>query len=325
MGLGDEAFWPIALDQDGRLDIEDLQRNIEKAVTLRRPIAMVVSVAGTTELGEVDPIDRVQALLNQWRETAGLHIWHHVDAAYGGYYCSMVKDDEFAADLAPTTFESLRAIGQVDSVTLDPHKLGYVPYACGAILVREDSRYRVRDFKAPYLLAENHSSWASTLEGSRSGAGPTATWLANRTLGLDKNGYGRLLNKGLQARRHFQEMLASTDAFFTLEPSDLNILCVSGKAGRLSEINDMNLKMFRAFEQSPRFSVSKTTLSTQAYGNLIAAHALKHGFELDANELVLLRLVMMNPFVISKETQTSFLSELLNELEDARSRSSLAN
>jgi hypothetical protein len=31
-----------------------------------------------------------------------------------------------------------------------------------------------------------------------------------------------------------------------------------------------------------------------------------------------LRLVMMNPFVISKETQVSYLSELLKELERTR-------
>lgn len=318
MGLGDEAFWPIDLDQDGRLDVHDLQRKIEKAVSLRRPIAMVVSVAGTTELGEVDPIDQVQELLDKWRKETGLHIWHHVDAAYGGYYCSMVKDDEFTNDLTLPTLKRLRAISQVDSVTMDPHKLGYVPYACGAILVRDDVRYRSREFKAPYLLAENHSAWASTLEGSRSGAGPTATWLANRTLGLDKNGYGRLLNKGLQARKCFQEMLIRSKNFFTLEPSDLNILCVSSRGERLTQINEMNLKMFRTFEQSPNFSVSKTTLSARAYGKLIGAHAQKHGFKVDSDEFVLLRLVMMNPFVISKETEVSYLSELLKELERTR-------
>jgi hypothetical protein len=93
---------------------------------------------------------------------------------------------------------------------------------------------------------------------------------------------------------------------------------VSSRGERLTQINEMNLKMFRTFEQSPNFSVSKTTLSKRAHGKLIGAHAQKHGFQVDSDEFVLLRLVMMNPFVISKETQVSYLSELLKELEHTR-------
>lgn len=317
MGLGDEAFWQIGLDQDGRLDVADLLRQIERAITLKRPIAMVVSVAGTTELGEVDPIDQVQEILDEIRRTRGLHIWHHIDAAYGGYYCSMVKDDEFDTELDGATLRRLRAIGSADSVTMDPHKLGYVPYACGAVVVRDAFRYRVRDFKAAYLQSENQSAWAFTLEGSRSGAGPTATWLSNRALGLDKNGYGRLLSKGIQARKVFQEMLTGSELFFALEPCDLNILCLSSKGKKLSHISEKNMKLFHAFEKSPSFSVSKTVLSTQAYGSLIRAHSREHGFALDCDEFVLLRLVMMNPFVDSQETQVSYLTELLKELESS--------
>lgn len=36
-------------------------------------------------------------------------------------------------------------------MTIDPHKLGYVPYACGAFLTRDAAAYAVSAFDAPYL------------------------------------------------------------------------------------------------------------------------------------------------------------------------------
>src|SRR5690606_19554395 len=82
IGLGSEALWPIALDTHGRLCLRSLEELIERAQGEHRPILMVVSVAGSTELGTFDPIDQVQDLLDSWREKKGIHIWHHIDGAF---------------------------------------------------------------------------------------------------------------------------------------------------------------------------------------------------------------------------------------------------
>ena len=71
---------------------------VEKARRLERPIMMNVSVAGTTELGTVDPVDEVNELLRQYRRDEGIHIWHHVDAAYGGYFCATFRHGESELD-----------------------------------------------------------------------------------------------------------------------------------------------------------------------------------------------------------------------------------
>ena len=41
----------------------------------------------------IDPVDKVADLLDELCEHRGLHIWHHIDAAYGGYFCSVLKGD----------------------------------------------------------------------------------------------------------------------------------------------------------------------------------------------------------------------------------------
>lgn len=316
MGLGDQAFWPVALDDEGRLCVSDLKEKIDRAIATHRPVLMVVSVAGTTEMGEVDPVDQVQDLLDTYLKN-GQEIWHHVDAAYGGYYTALLDGGELENKFDGRVSRSLRAIRRVDSVTLDPHKLGYVPYSCGAFLTRDEAHYATRGFGAAYLLDNNKSRWASTLEGSRTGAGVTATWLANRTMGLGSGGYGRLLAKGLEARELMLERLQElVPDFLPVLPADLNIICfsIAPRGAQLSRINTAMLAVFEKFEHSPEFSISKTILKRRDYGLVIERLAAQRGIDLDADSWVQLRVVLMNPFVISNSPQTDFIGAFAQEL-----------
>ncbi len=277
---------------------------------------MVVSVAGTTEMGEVDPLDKVQDVLDR-EAMAGHRIWHHVDAAYGGYYASMLDGGELEANFTPHVRRTLRAISRVDSVTLDPHKLGYVPYSCGAFISRDPEHYVSRKFGAPYLNDQNESRWASTIEGSRSGAGVTATWLANKSLGLDSAGYGRILAKGLDARdRMLEELYRRVEGFLPVLPADLNIICfsIAPKGWKLSQVNGAMLRIFSKFESSPNFSISKTVLSSRDYPLVLRRLAAQNQIVCDADHWVQLRLVLMNPFVDSRNSKVNFIEEFADEL-----------
>lgn len=322
MGLGDDAFWPILVDENGRLSIESLRAQIERALAEARPILMVVAVAGTTEMGEVDPIDRVHALIGEYR-SRGIEIWHHVDAAFGGYYRTMTCDRELSQKLSRPVQEAFGALPKVDSITLDPHKMGYVPYACGAFIARDAHHYRTREFAAAYLKSDNQSRWASTLEGSRSGAGVTAVWLANKTLGLESHGYGRLLEKGIDARELMHKELArQIPDYLPVTPFDLNIICfsIAANGSKLSDLNRKTEMLFKHFEASPNFSVSKTVLTKKAYGRLLERLALQRDVEIDAHEWMQLRLVLMNPFITSKEMRVDLVQEFVSELGLAYSR-----
>ena len=91
LGIGREAFWAIELDERGKLSLRDLEKKLEQAKLQARPVLLVVSVAGTTELGEFDPVDGVANLLDRWRTERGLEIWHHVDGAYGGFFRALSR------------------------------------------------------------------------------------------------------------------------------------------------------------------------------------------------------------------------------------------
>jgi L-2,4-diaminobutyrate decarboxylase len=71
--------------------------------------------------------------------------WLHADAAYGG-----------ALILSPRHARLLDGIGEVDSLTVDFHKLFYQPISCGAFLVRDRERFDLFRLHADYLNPESN-------------------------------------------------------------------------------------------------------------------------------------------------------------------------
>jgi aromatic-L-amino-acid/L-tryptophan decarboxylase len=125
----------IATDARLRLDIDALAAAIAEDRLASRIPLMVVSAAGTTNTGAVDPLGAIAELCARER------LWHHVDAAYGGAF---VLCDEGKRRLA--------GIERADSVTFDPHKGMFLPYGTGCVLVRDGERLRdAHHLPAPYL------------------------------------------------------------------------------------------------------------------------------------------------------------------------------
>ncbi|HVS14762.1 MAG TPA: pyridoxal-dependent decarboxylase [Thermoanaerobaculia bacterium] len=320
LGLGEEAFWEVGLDARGTLDLEHLEARIESAHAADRPILMVVSVAGTTEMGEIDPVDRVQDLLDRLREERGIHVWHHVDAAYGGFFCAMLPDAGERGVLPENARRALHAIRRTDSLTIDPHKLGYVPYSCGALLVRDAQHDRVSSFAAPYLRADTHAQglWSRTLEGSRPATGVAATWLTARTIGLGPDGYGRLLERSVRARRRLERLLAGVDGYAVAPGCDTNILCFCvGRPGEpVSATNRRSRAIQEGLAGGDAFYVSRTDLGRDAYRKLVEGMVDGWDGVWDEPSLCLVRVVLMNPFVSTGLTRVDYLARLAERIEE---------
>ena len=121
--------------------IESDARFCIKPDALRAAIAqdpqpfMVVSNAGTTNTGAVDDLNAVADIA----EEAGL--WHHVDAAYGGFFM-----------LTERGRKAMAGIERSDSLALDPHKGMFLPYGTGSLLVRDLTKLkRAHALHAEYL------------------------------------------------------------------------------------------------------------------------------------------------------------------------------
>ncbi len=317
LGMGSDRLLSINLDAGGRMDPQHLKAMMDQCSRAQLPISAIISVAGTTELGTVDPLDEIQKIIST-NEQEHHYFWHHVDAAYGGFLCSMLgqKDDSEMGAL----LQKLNAMQFANSITIDPHKLGYVPYASGVILIKNRREYQYQDIQAPYIQFDQRQDVGlQTLEGSRSAGGAVATWLTERSIGLNSAGYGRILARSISSKRLVEKMLQESVPFFISAPGlDTNVIGFTiMKSGELLSVANERIKRIYK-NMSPnakaQFIISKTQLHFKNYDKPLQEMITKAQVQKDVDEVYLLRLCIMNPFMVTKESQVFYPKALAQYL-----------
>jgi glutamate/tyrosine decarboxylase-like PLP-dependent enzyme len=303
LGLGKEQIKMIPVDSAFRTDVGALREILLCCADERRPILALVSVLGSTEEGAIDQIHRLvelQAEMRKW----GLAFYHHCDAAWGGYIRTLFFDGQGRTVKTPSAireitqtwpsdevFQSFSAVHHADSVTIDPHKLGYVPYSCGAIVFRREEVKELITTEAPYIFdgeerRDRPFIGRHILEGSKPGAAAAACWFAHRVVPLNQSGYGLLIGASIRSAQELcyrigQELapeLAREGIILRIltRPPDTNIFCfVVNRAGNksLTEMNRINQAIYDELKFNPEsviqrhnFIISSTGLTFAQYG-----------------------------------------------------------
>ncbi|MEG9227442.1 pyridoxal phosphate-dependent decarboxylase family protein [Aeromicrobium sp. Sec7.5] len=157
MGLGAEAVVLVPTDHLHRMDPFALADALASAAAHDLLPMAVVATAGTTDLGAIDPIDRIADVCAAQAGVPGpgrqdeygvpgpgrqdgQSTWLHVDAAYGGGLLASTRRRHLLA-----------GIERADSVTIDFHKTWFQPVSSSAIIVRDAETMRHVTWHADYL------------------------------------------------------------------------------------------------------------------------------------------------------------------------------
>ncbi len=297
LGIGRDNVIYVDVDRMFRLDVRDLEEKVKAAVRDGRYPLAVIAIAGTTEEGSVDPVHRIDDFRRRFEQETHTSFWLHVDAAWAGYIRSLFvpgagsgAPDDIAAvnEFASRALEiksglysrtvdmqwgskdvcrAFLAFPRAESITVDPHKMGYVPYPCGVIAFRND---RVRHFlsqQAPYITLLSHPASAPArqynppanvgpfiLEGSKPGAAAASCWLSHRLIPPDRDGYGEIARASVLAARELYERLVHWERAskmnrvrtayqfvpITGAPPDTNIVCFVIKEKDSRSLTRMN-------------------------------------------------------------------------------------
>lgn len=289
LGLGRDHLVMIDTDAASRIDLKKLREECRRLRDEKiRPVALV-GIAGTTETGNVDPLEAMADLAAE----LGCHF--HVDAAWGG----------------PTLFSDrhrhlLRGIERADSVTIDAHKQLYVPMGAGMVVFKDPTALSAIEHHAAYILRHGSKDLGShTLEGSR----PGKAMLVHAGLSIiGRKGYELLIDLGIERARTFAKMVRQHPDFELTSAPELNILtyryCPRSVQQRLARataeqvacINPLldlvNQLLQKSQREAGRTFVSRTRLRVAAYGH----------------EISVLRVVLANPLT-TDEILTAVLAE----------------
>jgi aromatic-L-amino-acid decarboxylase len=141
-GIAADRVRLLPVDDGFRLRVAALSTAVEADRAAGLVPFLVVSSAGTTNTGAVDPLSAVADVC------ARENLWHHVDGAYGAFF-----------HVCPELRPLLDGLSRADSLTLDPHKGLFLPYGTGALLVRD-----ARDLRRLHAASADYMPDAESVE-----------------------------------------------------------------------------------------------------------------------------------------------------------------
>ncbi len=353
LGLG-RARLDLLPTRGMRLDLDALEERLQHCARERVPVLMAVAVLGSTEYGTIDPVDGVLAARERSR-ARGLDFAVHVDAAWGGYLATLFRNEDGSLRARDEVGGSFRyfpsaamhaafgALGDTDSVTVDPHKLGYLPFGSGAFVCRDHRAMDLLAERADYVFhggqANDYFERFRSLgqfvaEGSKSGAAAAGVYVAHKVLPLDHARFGRLPQATIRAAEDFHdralrfadEVAERLTVRIPFTP-DSNLVCLAmnPRGNRsLAAANAFMQRLATVLRADPRqplqikeFFGSVTTLRPDLLGAQEMQRILASlGIEAEAPEpLTILRHTLMNPYLIDHENGISYIDRYFDFLD----------
>ncbi len=249
LGLGQDAVWPLEVDERGATIAERLPAALEAARSAgKRPLAVVAN-ACNTPVGVYDPLRPI----GEFCRAHG--IWLHVDGAHGA-----------SALVSPTHRRLLDGIDLADSLTWDAHKMLRAPTLCAALLVRDhrtiDGAFQQ---EASYLFHEKEQPGVDfahrTVECTKAGLG-LKVFMVLAALG--ERGLAEYVDHEYALTQlAYEYVVAQPDLDCAVRPES-NILCfrVAGGDGRQLRIRD-------ALNEEGSFYLSSTVFRGRRYLRMV--------------------------------------------------------
>jgi glutamate decarboxylase len=303
LGIGEQGVIRIPVEPCvNKIDIRKLHAILEKIRKedriLGKPskFVAVIGIAGTTETGNIDDLESLAAIAHE------LRAHFHVDAAWGG-----------GALLMDGAREMMRGIEKADSVTVDGHKLLYVPNSLGICVFRnvDDSRFLYHT--SNYIIRKGSVDQGRfTIEGSRPFA-CLKPWASIKILG--RTGYKLLFDHARDLQNTFVKLIEEDPLFELMNKPELFIIIYRFVPGELKTeldilmkdpqknseritainklINILNIDLHKTIRDHDMSFVSRTQIESTKYA---------------PRKIVVLRAITINP-----NTERSMLKQILRE------------
>jgi len=202
--LMDMHLIPIKLTSDYIMDVSNVENKINNKT------AAVVGIAGSTELGTIDPLPELSEICSDKQ------VFFHVDAAFGGFVIPFLKELGHAV---PDFDFQLKG---VSSVSIDSHKMGHAAIPLGTLMIREKTWLDEISVKSHCVSGKHQAG----LLGTRSGGPIAAAYAVTKYLGM--KGYKELVERCMDTTYYAEECIQEIGLDLAIKPT-MNVLGVKIK------------------------------------------------------------------------------------------------
>jgi len=213
LGMGRESLRKIETDDRFHIRTDLLREQIEKDKSEGYFPCCIIGMAGATSTGVIDPLPELGEIAREH------NCWFHVDAAYGG---ALAFSEEHKSKLT--------GIESANSITFDPHKWMFVPFACGTTLVRDGGDVLRKSFDiSPEYLSEDRGGTDVQYDFFRYGQMGTRRfnalklWMAFKSMG--KNGYAETVERHIDLTHYLAVRLDALADFKRVGEIETAVCC----------------------------------------------------------------------------------------------------
>jgi len=197
----DMKLKPIPLTKDFQMDVTQIKKRLSSQT------AAVVGIAGSTDLGVIDPIEEISDICKDE------HIYFHVDAAFGGFIIPFLSKLGYQSRKFDFTIEG------VSSISIDAHKMGFSAIPLGTIVLREKEWLEEISVQSSCTNTQKQAG----ILGTRSGGPIAAGYAVTRYLGLD--GYQEVVQHCMDTTMYAYEQFKGIGLNLVRDP-EMNVLCI---------------------------------------------------------------------------------------------------
>jgi glutamate/tyrosine decarboxylase-like PLP-dependent enzyme/ubiquinone/menaquinone biosynthesis C-methylase UbiE len=187
----------IPVDKNYSIDISELLKMVGNLKNNEG--AILGLTAGYYSTGTSDNIPKICKVIEKLGKD---NLYVHIDAAFGGFVYPFT-DPSFEFDFRNK---------MVSSITVDPHKMGLMPYSCGVFLCRKGLLNYIEDENIHAGVADK------TLIGSRPGATAAALWSTIASLGY--SGYKKVIDDCVENKKYLIDKLKKLDKKLSIKSED---------------------------------------------------------------------------------------------------------
>ncbi|MCD0484237.1 pyridoxal-dependent decarboxylase [Streptacidiphilus sp. ASG 303] len=278
LGIGEDNIITVPVDKQGRMIPEEADRILTGLPEDRIAVALV-AVAGSTDLGIVDPLPELAAVARRHG------VWLHADAAYGA-----------GALFSPRLRPMLDGLAQADSVTLDLHKFGWTPASSAALLVRRAETMSSFGLQPTTCLSADDDTCAGYIGAQNTSLQTTrrvdALKIAVSMRALGRETVAAMVDTCHDLARHAAARIAAEPRLELGTEPPLTAVLFRYLPGHGLDADDFNGRLRRRVMEEGRALLARTHIAQE-----------------DGGSRVFLKLMLLNP-----ETTTGQLDLVLDDL-----------
>ncbi|GFG13166.1 L-2,4-diaminobutyrate decarboxylase [Aspergillus udagawae] len=279
MGLGSGNMTEIDVDLDACIDTT-LQEKLHECAREGQGVYAVVAIVGSTEEGAVERLSEILELRKKFQKDYGLSFLVHSDAAWGGYFATMLERDMLSAYWATIETEDFIC---VPFNRLGPERMGY---GFRSKEVEEEKQW----FRDNVLEKENKDITAEAMDRLRE-------------LGSDLNINAFALNWKHKGSRSQNGQLQEGELNRNMEEANYLMKRVVEKFSvTTGETNKTDIPLF----------LTSTKFKPELYGKCAQVFMDRLGLDRSHQDLFVLRNVVMSPLPTKKD----FIAGLMRTFEE---------